>query len=1557
MRRAAVLLSLIIVTAAVLNAADPPKPQAAFELKPGDHICIIGNALAEGMQHDGWLETLLHARFPKHHLVIRNLGFSGDEVGGYTDHPDKNKRLRSMDFGTADQWLAGNAPIPQPNKLTSLDHVRKNRFELTETKADVIFAFFGFNESFAGEAGLPKFKADLDAFIKHTLSQKYNGKSPPRLVLFSPTHPEPPGVAGKGRNWFRKPNVNLPDITELSKRLRLYTAAMHDIAKANDVPFVDFFSFPIFIPSNPGTASITTDGVHLNEDGNRYAADFILRNLSSRGSDSSLEAIDRIHQAVLDKNFYWFNRYRCTDGYSTYGDRAFLRFAPDEQSNYEVVQRELEVIDVMTHNRDKRIWAIASGDTSSRSGPEWDDSNTPPFIPVKTNKPGPPPGGKHVYLDPEDAIKKMTVAKNMTVNLFASEKEFPELVNPVQACWDPAGRLWVAVWPTYPHWRPKEEMNDKILILEDTKGTGKADKCTVFADHLTNPTGLEFVPGGILVAQAPDLMFIENKDGKAGRRVRVLHGLDTADTHHTSNSFALDPGGAVYFQEGTFHHTQVETPWGPPVRNANAGVYRFEPRTFKFDAYVTFGFANPHGHVFDRWGQDVVVDGTGAQVYHAALFSGHLDYPQKHHTPPQVYKQRTRPCPGVEILSSRHFPESMQGDLLVPNVIGFQGILRYTFHDDGASFGATEQEPILSSTDPNFRPSDLKIGPDGAIYFLDWHNPIIGHMQHNLRDPSRDREHGRIYRVTYNGRPLLKSPKIAGEPIEKVLDVLKEPEDRVRYRARIELANRDTADVMRETDRWLATLDKSDANYEHNRLEALWLHQSHNVVDDELLRQVLHSPDFHARAGATRVLCYWRDRVPQSLLQMKELAADPHPRVRLEAVRAASFFTEPDAVEVVLIAAEQPSDRYLDFVRGETMRALDPIVKTALASGKPIHFTTPAGARFLLGRMSVDQLLKAVPTREVDLELLFRKGVRDEDRKVALADLAKRDEKRVASVLIDAVRRRDEGISPAPGDGILEVLRLVSSRDLATVRIDLEKMATRSRQATTRQFAYLGLIAADNSTEPAWARALEFEGSLPDLLAAIPLLPDPEKRAAFYPKIESLVKEGWGVGGLASTRHAVRAAAMTSLISVRGQEESSFRTLAEVVLREGARSDAVSAMLRIPQKYWVADAAQTVLNVLLTDIRRVQPSSRTQPGIRDEMQLADGLASLLPKERAKEIRRELGELSVRSLRLGTLPEQMLFDQERLAVQVGKPVEIVFENSDLMPHNFVLLQPGALEEIGMLGEAQATEAGAAERHYVPKSAKIIIASRLLQSRETQTLDVTAPKEPGIYPYVCTYPGHWRRMFGAMYVVADLDEYRADPEGYLAAHPLTVRDPLLKFNRPRKEWTLAELESGIGELNGRSFANGKQIFTVANCVACHKLNGAGAEFGPDLAKLDAAKYTPADILRDIVEPSWRIDEKYQSYAFELKDGKRLTGVILEETPTALKVIENPLAKAEPIVLAKADIVGREKSPVSMMPKGLLDKLTREEILDLLAYVVARGDAKAAVYATGGGHGHGH
>jgi putative heme-binding domain-containing protein len=1633
----------------VLSAADrAPR----LTLQKGDHICLIGNTLAERMQHDGWLETYLQSRFPESGLVIRNLGYSGDEL---------TIRLRSAGFGSTD------------------DH-------LTFNKADVVFAFFGYNESFAGEAGLEKFKTDLASFVQHTRAQKYNGRTPPRLVLFSP-------IAHENLH-----DRNLPDGRANNARIELYTAAMQQVAAANGAGFVDLFH-PTLALYQASPKPLTINGIHLIEQGNQQLAQIIDRDLFVPALKRDATALEKLRTAVVDKNFCWYNRYRTVDGYSIYGGRADLAFV-DRQTNRVVAQREMEVLDVMTANRDRRIWAVAQGGDF-----EVDDSNTPEFIPVKTNKPGPGPHGEHLFLDGDDeAIGRMQVARGLKVNLFASERDFPELANPVQMAFDPRGRLWVAVMPSYPHWKPKEEMNDKILILEDTNGDGRADVCKTFADRLHVPTGLEFWNGGLFVGQQPNLMFLQDTDGddRADVRIRVLHGIDSADTHHALNSFVLDPGGALYFQEGTFHHTQVETPWGPPERCANAGVYRYEPRTRKFDVYASYGFANPHGHVIDPWGQDIIHDGTGAQPYHGTIFSGHVDFPNKHGRAPQVYQQRTRPCPGTEILSSRHFPDEMQGRLLVGNVIGFQGILQYAITDRDSSLTGLEQEPLLQSSDPNFRPTDLEIGPDGALYFTDWQNPIIGHMQHNLRDPSRDRTHGRVYRVTYPGRPLSPEARIAGESIARLLDLLKSREDRVRSRVRIELSARRTDEVILTLQHWLTALDPKDPDYEHHVLEGLWLHQAHNVVDPAMLKRVLVSPDFRARAAAVRVLCYWRDRLDDALYQLKALAADPHPRVRLEAVRAASFFPTAEAIEILALSLEHPGDLYLDFTRNETFRTLEPYWRQALAQGRAFGIDSDAGLQYLVGKMTAPELLdllRRAPRQRLGLELLFRPGLRDEQRREAVAALATLEKKTELAVLVDAIRSQDQRENNRDESVGFDLVRLLTSgrqpADLAAIRTDLENIALTARQPVNRELAFVALVTADGAVDRVWKLANRSAASLHDFVSAIPVIPDPGLRAALYPHVlpllgglpeslaspadrspagrfvrielpgkrtltlaevkvfsdgQNVAREGQASqkntanGGLAqraldgnsdgsfaaggqthseentpdpwwevdlgrefpiqsiaidnrtdgdlgkrlegftlklldnqrnvvfvrqeipapqptatlstqvASRHArlVRAA-MLALAAVRGQEAPTFKAIAPFVSEDTARPAAIAALQRIPAAYWPADAAPPLADALLGAIRKLSTRERTTPEALDALQFGYALAARLPADRARAVRRELGELGVPVVRVGTLTDRMLFDRERLVVEAGKPVEFVFENTDIMPHNFVIVRPGALEETGLAAEAQATQPGALERHYVPASDKILLSSRLLQPRQSQKLSFAVPREPGIYPYVCTYPGHWRRMFGALYVVENLEEYLADAEACLAAHPLPVHDPLLKFNRPRKEWKLEELAASIEQLeHGRSFSTGKEMFQVAGCVACHKLNGAGQEFGPDLAKLDP-KFRPLDILKEILDPSAKINEKFQTYTFETKAGKVITGLVLEENKNTIRVIENPLLKAGPIVLQVSEIAERQKSATSIMPKGLFDKLTLEEILDLLAYVSARGNPKSPLFE--GGHDH--
>ncbi len=830
-----------------------------LKLEQGDHVCFIGNTLAERMQWDGYFETLLHARFPQHNLVVRNLGWSADEI---------KLRPRSLDFGSPDEHL-------------------------TRQQADVVLLFFGFNESFAGPQGLAQFEKDLDELIRHMLAQKYNGRSAPRLALVSPIAVEDLG------------DPNIPDGKATNANLALYTESMRQAAQKHKLPFADVFA-PTKKMMEESQERLTINSIHLNDAGARRLAPVLAEALFGPAT-SDEQPSETLRAAVNEKNLQFWYRYRAVNGYYIYGGRK-------EPFGTKSFPQEMEKLDQMVANRDRRVWDIAQG----KPVPETiDDSNTRKLEPIPTNYQQP-----IKILSPDEAISTFKLAQGYQVNAFATEVDF-DIQNPVALNFDAKGRLWVATMPSYPQYLPGTPPNDKLLILEDTDGDGKADKQTVFADGLHLPTGFEFGDGGVYVAQQPNLMFLKDTDGddKADVREIVLHGFDTADSHHSISAFTWSPGGVLHFQEGTFHHTQVETPYGP-VRVKDAAVFGYEPRRQKLEVFVSYPFANPWGHVYDRWGQNFVADASGGANYFGTAFSGHVDYPRKHKTMKQFIVKRVRPTCGCEFVFSRHFPDEAQGNFLLNNCIGFQGVLQHKMSEDGSGFVGVEIEPLLQSSDPNFRPVDLKFGPDGALYVVDWFNPLVGHMQHSLRDPNRDHTHGRVWRITYKHRPLLTPPKIAGEPIPALLELLKAYEDRTRYAVRRELRDRDTQEVVRELEKWAASLDKNDQDYEHHLLEALWVYQHHNVTNEKLLKQLLNAKDYRARAAATRVLCYWRDQVSEPLALLKERANDEHPRVRLEAVRACSFFTTPEAAEVALESLNHPQDDYLEYTLEETIETL-----------------------------------------------------------------------------------------------------------------------------------------------------------------------------------------------------------------------------------------------------------------------------------------------------------------------------------------------------------------------------------------------------------------------------------------------------------------------------------------------------------------------------------------------------------------------------------------------------------------------------------------------------------
>ena len=909
------------------ETASVQSPQAIAPPGAGERIVLLGNGLAERDLYYNRIETELQLRYPDQQLFVRNMGRPGD-TPAFRPHPGRETQWA---FPGADKFRPefkvhhGKGFFPMPDQW------------LTYLKADTIVAFFGYNESFDGADRVANYQAELEGFVEHTLSKAYNGKAAPRLVLVSPIAYE---------NLTAK--YDLPAGEKENAGLALYTAAMESVAKKHGLTFIDLFN-PTKALYGKSPQPFTTSGFIPNDSGYQQLAAILADGLYGKQARQSKADPARVHAAVKDKDWFWANDYNILNGVHTHGQR-YNPYGPQNYPDEVKKSREMAAL------RDDLIHAVAGGKTDSL---KVDDSKTHPLPPVPTNYQASPKNGNAGYLYGKDAEKTLTVPEGYKVELFASEKEFPNLAKPMQLSFDNKGRLWVAVMPAYTHHRPGDPMpDDKLLIYEDTNGDGKADKETVFADKLHLPIGFEFAPEGVYVSEEPNLLLLRdtNGDDKCDVREIVLGGFDSHDTHHAISAYTADPSGGIILCEGVFLHSNVETAYGP-VRAMDGGFFRFSPQRHHLERTASVSIPNPWGFVYDEWGQDFFLHTSGTTMNW--LLPSTLKAPYGTKTPltkdliPEG--QKVRPTSGLEVVSSRHFPDEVQGDLILCNAIGFLGIKQHQIKDEGTGYKTSFRHDLLRSSDGNFRPADLEFAPDGSLYVVDWHNVLIGHMQHNARDPLRDHTHGRIYRITYPSRPLVTPAKVDGATIVELLENLKLPESRSRYRSRRALRAFPATEVLSALQAWTAKLDPADPRYQHHLTEALWTSWGLNETDDALLRKMLGSPDFHARAAAVRVLRYNTHRIADHAALLEKAAADDEGRVRLEAIAAATWLDNVGAAKkIVAIASAKPLDEWIEKAAQTATSRLaglaEKVVPEHASLIAPAHLTDEAKKQYLAGQ-------------------------------------------------------------------------------------------------------------------------------------------------------------------------------------------------------------------------------------------------------------------------------------------------------------------------------------------------------------------------------------------------------------------------------------------------------------------------------------------------------------------------------------------------------------------------------------------------------------------------------
>ena len=1078
-----------------------------LKIRQNANIVILGNTFAERMHHFGYFETFLHSRFPDHRLRIRYLAWPAEEVGKPT-RPKGFPRLAD---------------------------------ELRENRADVVFVCYGMNESFRGTEEVEHFRHMMESFVRQLRAEKFNGNSPPQVVLVTPVAQEISSATA--------------DVPARNSDLKGYSEEVLQVAKKLSVHAVDLFSATTERASDKG-GKLTFNGIHLTESGYQVVSQMMASQLGlldetpASQITSALSSVDTFRRLVYEKNFWhqlWWHA----------PNASYIHGRRNQTPGSKHLGRERKQSRQLVEDMDRQIWETQKPRVADiwrkipvDGKPIW--FPTPASRSISGDQPeafwaveedGKPGRAK----SPEAELAMMNVAQGYQVNLFASEVDFP-IANPMALQFDSSGRLWVGNTPTWPHPLPGKQSSDSIVVLEDRNHDGVADNHVVFLDHLNLLHGFGFGEGGVLLAQAPNFLLARdtNNDGRSDWVRVLLHGFGAEDAEHAMNNFRWSPGGSLYFTQGIFYHTQVETPYGPS-RVRDAAVFRYHPGRHQFNVYVSHSFWNPFGNLFDRWGGGIMLDASAGQYYPMDVFSSNFVYPKnKRRTDHLAFNRGGHIAAGCELLYSRHFPEEVQGRFLVNHCVGETGTAWYTLKPKGSVYQIEPHGHLLRCDDPLFRPVAMALGPDGALYIADFYTQVFENVNFSKRHPGRDHRRGRIWRISHPNRPLLKQPKIEGEPTETLLSLLKSHESSTREFARRELQQRPPKDVIPALNEWLKNLNPAGLEREHHRTEALWVRQGLNEVDSALLQQQLKSANPSARAAATKVLRYWQEQIDSADELIRQMVNDPDPRVRLYAIIACSYNSSPEALAIAMEAAAYSMDPGLEHALAQTLGFL---------SGRPEPATVPG---------------------------------------------------------------------------------------------------------------------------------------------------------------------------------------------------PSFRQLALRLQRGENPKETITALHRMPVVTWPTDQVHGLGQNILGYLKNLPLDQRVgQPGL-VALSLGQAVADRLSEESANSLRAALRQYGTPFHIIRTLPAQMKYDREEIQVAAGESIRLLFENNDTMPHNLVLVALGAREEVGRAAEEMAAEPGAWEKGYIPDSGKILESTRLLMPGESELLAFNAPGKSGNYEFVCTFPGHWRTMYGVMSV---------------------------------------------------------------------------------------------------------------------------------------------------------------------------------------------------------------
>jgi putative membrane-bound dehydrogenase-like protein len=932
-----------------------------------------------------------------------------------------------------------------------------------------------------------------------------------------------------------------------------------------------------------------------------------------------------------------------------------------------------------------------------------------------------PPPKYQLPFAPDDAQRFMQTPAEFEVKLFASE---PDIIKPITMAFDERGRLWVVEAMDYPNEvLDGNPGDDRIKVLEDTNGDGRADKFTVFAEHLNLPSSLTFANGGVIVAAAPHFLFLKdtNGDGKADVRQILNTGWGLRDSHAGPSNLQYAPDNRIWGVVGYSGYNGTMN--GKPMQFIQ-GPYRFKPDGSEFE-YLTMSTNNTWGlgfsENFDVFGSTANNDQTWFMAIPNRYFvdvqgltggapGGRGGPPQGpgyqsaaafysvHPTTPYIRQVDVwggyTAAAGHYLYTARSFPKEYWNRIAFINEPTAHLTGQAVLESDGAGFVARDGWNLVSSAEEWFAPVASMVGPDGAVWVADWYNFIA---QHNPTPPGfsvgkgaayetsmRDHQRGRIYRIVYKGAPAAKKRSLSTADPAGLLDALAADNMFWRLHAQRLLVERAQKDVVPQLIALVRNPSVDAIGVNGGAFHALWTLQGLGSLDTPsgaaytAAVGALKHPAAGVRKAAAMVLPHTGEAA-QAILTAG-LLKDPDFHTRLAAALALADMPSSPEIGQALYRESQVSPNYTDKWLSRAFY----IAATRHQKG----FTTAYHA---------DR--NALPY--TDLPIALRIGSIKPDWRSPAAPVIASDWKDMQ------VPGNWEARGLPDFDGVVWFTRTV----------DLPAGAA----AATLAF---GIV---RNTAEVWVNGVAVTSFVPQPAAA----------------------SGAGRGAAPATRgnlppqYEVPAGTLhtgSNTITVRIQNnrnEGGFMGTPESMYLEGAAN-------RIPLagtwKYRVE--RQTNAGALYS--KPGELAAHVAFTAEGGTAGAAGAALPPPAAQAPDV----------ILRLAVIPGQMKFDKTEFTVTPGQLVEVVYTNPDLLQHNFVLGTADSLPQIGQASDRLASSPTGLAQQYVPDIPQVLFSTKLLEPNQTVTFQFRAPAAVGRYPFVCTFPSHWQMMNGILNVVAPL-----------------------------------------------------------------------------------------------------------------------------------------------------------------------------------------------------------